>query len=255
MSSIYDYGYTNPYISSGDGFSLFGASIAVIIILSILSLAISVFSIITAWKVFEKANKPGWASIVPFYNLYILCEITWGKGLYFLIFFASIIPVVGYIAAGIFSILTMIKLSKAFNQDTGFAVGLIFLPVIFMAILAFDKNKEYAGVPDQYGGMQSYGTPDYQNSNSDPIVVKPQEETSNVINETVNETQEQTNTMNTTVTNPTIDSPSQTTEQPTTLQQDIPTNPTPSASRCPNCGKELSEVAAFCPNCGTPKAS
>ena len=43
-------------------------------------------------------------------------------------------------------IITMVKLAKAFNRSGGFAVGLIFLSVIFYCILAFDTST-YVGVP------------------------------------------------------------------------------------------------------------
>ena len=77
---------------------------------------------------FTKAGKPGWAAIVPFYNLYILFEITWGNGLLFLL---MLIPIVNSIVA----IITMVKLAKAFGKGGGFAVGLIFLSLIFILIL------------------------------------------------------------------------------------------------------------------------
>ncbi|MDD6879445.1 MAG: DUF5684 domain-containing protein [bacterium] len=98
------------------------------------------------WKIFEKANKPGWAAIVPFYNLYILFEITWGNGWYFLLMLLYIIPVAGPIAVLVILIITYIKLAKVFGQGGGFAVGLIFLTLIFMGILAFGKDYKYVGI-------------------------------------------------------------------------------------------------------------
>ena len=43
------------------------------------SLSISVISVIALWMLFQKANEPGWAAIVPFYNAYVLFKITWGS--------------------------------------------------------------------------------------------------------------------------------------------------------------------------------
>ena len=116
---------------------------------TILSLAILVLTIIAMWKIFEKAGEPGWAAIIPFYNLYVLFKITWGNGWKFLFL---LIP----IANIVFAIITMVKLAKAFGKNTcnqngiespsGFAVGLIFLSVIFYCILAFDQSQ-YLGVP------------------------------------------------------------------------------------------------------------
>ena len=107
--------------------------------MTILSLALAVLGIVAMWKIFEKAGEPGWAAIIPFYNIYVLFEITWGNGWKFLFL---LIP----IANIVFAIITMVKLAKAFGKSGGFAVGLIFLSIIFYCILAFDKS-EYLGVP------------------------------------------------------------------------------------------------------------
>ena len=90
-------------------------------------------------KIFEKADKPGWASIIPFYSSYVLFEITWGKGILFLL---MCIPLVNIVI----SIMTMIKLSNAFGQGAGMSVMLILLPVVAFPILAFG-DSEYYGVP------------------------------------------------------------------------------------------------------------
>ena len=107
--------------------------------MTIFSLAVAVIGIIAMWKIFEKAGEPGWAAIIPFYNLYVLFKITWGNGWKFLLL---LIPIANFV----FAIITMVKLAKAFGKSGGFAVGLIFLSIIFYCILAIDKS-EYLGVP------------------------------------------------------------------------------------------------------------
>lgn len=106
---------------------------------SLLGIAVAVLSIVALWKIFEKAGEPGWAAIIPFYNLYVLFKITWGSGWKFLLL---LIPIANLVIA----IITMVKLAKAFGKSGGFAVGLIFLSVIFYYILAFDSST-YIGVP------------------------------------------------------------------------------------------------------------
>ena len=101
-------------------------------------LAVAVFSIVIMWRIFEKAGEHGWAAIIPFYQNYVLFKITWGQGWLFLLLFLPIINIVT-------CIITMIKLAKAFNKDGAFAVGLIFLNIIFLAILAFGEAR-YSGV-------------------------------------------------------------------------------------------------------------
>jgi hypothetical protein len=97
-------------------------------------MAIIVFAILVQWKIFTKAGKPGWASIIPIYNILVLLEIVGKPWWYLLLLF---IPVVNIVIL----IMVMIALAKVFGKDSGFAVGLIFLSIIFMAILAFGDAK------------------------------------------------------------------------------------------------------------------
>lgn len=100
-------------------------------IFSIIYLAFIVFIIASVWKVYEKAGQPGWAAIVPFYNFYILCQISGTKN-WWLVF----IPIVNiYIA-----IVCYIALSKSFGKDTGFGIGLLLLGFIFFPILGFGDS-------------------------------------------------------------------------------------------------------------------
>ncbi len=98
----------------------------------VFDLLVAVFFIIVLWKIFVKAGKPGWAAIVPIYNLIVFCQIIKKPSLYFLLL---LIPV----AQIVFLIIMLNGLSKAFGKGTGFTVGLIFLGFIFMPILAFGK--------------------------------------------------------------------------------------------------------------------
>lgn len=89
------------------------------------------------WKVFTKANQPGWAAIVPFYNIYIMLKIVGRPGWWLIL---CIIPLVNFIAFIILSI----DMAKSFNKGTGFGVGLLFLGFIFYPILGFG-DATYAG--------------------------------------------------------------------------------------------------------------
>ena len=103
----------------------------------IIYLAVIVFYDFVMWKIFVKAGEPGWASIVPFYNTYVLFKITWGNGWLFLL---ALIPVVQFVIL----IITYVKLAQAFGKGGGFAAGLILLSFIFLPILAFDSS-DYIG--------------------------------------------------------------------------------------------------------------
>lgn len=95
---------------------------------------ICVFMLVVAWKLFVKAGKPGWASIVPIYNIIVFGQIAgFSTGLIVLMF----IPIFNIIPA----IMLPFKLAEKFDKSTGFAVGLLLLSPIFMAILAFDDSQ------------------------------------------------------------------------------------------------------------------
>lgn len=93
-------------------------------------LAVAVLMIAAMWKVFTKAGQPGWASLIPIYNIYIMCKIAGRPGWWVLLMF---IPLVNIIIA----IILLIDISKSFGMGVGFGLGLIFLGIIFWPILGF----------------------------------------------------------------------------------------------------------------------
>ena len=113
------------------------ASAGVMLVYSIFVLVIAVLTLVAMWKIFVKAGKPGWACLIPFYNMYCMYDIAWGNGWLFLLTF---IPCVGFV----FAIIMLFKLAKAFGQGTGFGFGLLFLNTIFVLSLGFGK-AEYIG--------------------------------------------------------------------------------------------------------------
>lgn len=137
---MYDY----SAISNSESAVLGAAFGSMIVGITLFSLVIYVLSIIAMWRIFTKANKPGWASLIPVYNMVVLFQIV-GMNPWLLLLF--IIPFVNFIAAVVLMIMLSIKLAKAFGKGTGFAVGLIFLNSIFMLILGLG-NSEYIGIPD-----------------------------------------------------------------------------------------------------------
>ena len=100
-------------------------------------LAIAALTVIGYWKVFTKAGKPGWAAIIPIYNMIVLLEVT-KQPLWMIILF--FLPVANLIAL----IIVNIELAKLFNKSGGFAAGLILLPFVFYPILGFG-DAQYQG--------------------------------------------------------------------------------------------------------------
>ena len=100
----------------------------------VIYIAILVLMIASQWVIYQKAKKPGWACIVPIYNIIVLLEIV-GKPWWWLLL--MLIPFVN-IVLGIWVINL---LSKSFGKTEGFTVGLILLSIVFYPILAFGDAK------------------------------------------------------------------------------------------------------------------
>jgi hypothetical protein len=101
-------------------------------------LVVMLLMIVSMWKIFAKAGQPGWACIIPIYNLVVLLQII-RKPMWWILMF--LIPFVNFI----FFILLYVELAKAFGKDAGFAVGLIFLGIIFVPILGFGSAQYVYG--------------------------------------------------------------------------------------------------------------
>ena len=128
---MYDYDYGSGYQTASSMGTGFGIAYLILVI------ALYVLLIIADWKIFTKAGKPGWASLIPFYNLYVLFEIVGMNGWLFLLL---CIPFVNIVMI----IILLVKLAKAFGKGVGFTLGLIFLPNIFTLILGFG-SAQYIG--------------------------------------------------------------------------------------------------------------
>jgi hypothetical protein len=106
-------------------------------VLLVIYLAVVIFVIAGVWKTFEKAGLPGWGSIVPIYNLYLLTKMAKQEWWVMLLLF---IPLVGIVVA----IMLAVYIAQNFNKSVGFGIGLAFLGFIFYPILGFGDGV-YSG--------------------------------------------------------------------------------------------------------------
>ncbi len=107
------------------------------VVLVIIYLAFIVLMLVSYWKIFTKAGKPGWAILIPIYNIIVLLEIV-GKPWWFVLL--MLIPLVN-IVIGVWMVNL---LSLSYGKDVGFTIGLILLGPIFVPILGLGK-AEYKG--------------------------------------------------------------------------------------------------------------
>jgi hypothetical protein len=141
---------------------LLGTIIAGLAIYGTISLIWCIIMIVANWKIFTKAGQPGWMSIIPFLNSFILFKISWNTMMFWIMVGAgvvggvlnaiageeggilSILALICYLAAAVIGIIDVHKLSKSFGHGIGFTLGLLFFSPIFTLILGFGKS-EYLG--------------------------------------------------------------------------------------------------------------
>jgi uncharacterized membrane protein YhaH (DUF805 family) len=100
-------------------------------------LVVLVVVVAAMWKIYTKAGQPGWAALVPFYNIYVLLKVVGRPGWWLVLF---LIPVVGIVVG----IIVAFDLAKSFGKGGGFAVLLFLLPIIGYPILGFGPAR-YVG--------------------------------------------------------------------------------------------------------------
>lgn len=120
--------------NSGGG-NAAGAIVGLLIL--VIELGIAAVMIAGMWKLFAKAGQPGWAAIVPIYNTYVMTQIVGRPILWFILTF---VPCVNFVAM----VLIMIDLAKSFGKSTGYAIGMILLPFVFIPMLGFG-DAQYSG--------------------------------------------------------------------------------------------------------------
>jgi hypothetical protein len=108
-------------------------------LMPLMMLAIVVIFIAGMWRMFSKAGKPGWACIVPIYNVVVMLQIA-GRPVWWLLLF--FIPFVNVIVG----IMVAFDIARAFGKGAMYGIGLAFFGFIFYPLLGFG-DADYVGVP------------------------------------------------------------------------------------------------------------
>jgi hypothetical protein len=117
---------------SGDLSGAAGAGIGIGVM--VFTIALTVLLVAACWKIFTKAGEPGWAALIPIYNLVVLLKIA-GKPAWW--FVLLLIPFVNFVVL----IMVMLSLAKNFGKGTGFAFGLLLLSPVFYPMLAWGDAR------------------------------------------------------------------------------------------------------------------
>jgi uncharacterized membrane protein YhaH (DUF805 family) len=114
--------------SASDGGGIFAALFGGVFLL--VGLVVFVIVVAGMWKVFEKAGEPGWAAVIPIYNVIVLVKIA-GREMWWVLLF--LLPCANFVAA----VMISLDIARKFGKDPLYGIGLAFLPFIFYPMLGF----------------------------------------------------------------------------------------------------------------------
>lgn len=99
----------------------------------------NIFYFLTAWKLFQKAGRKAWESLVPFYNILVTLKIIHRPWWWLIIVF---IPIVGPIMGAII----LVDFIRHYNRRSYLdAVLVLFFSFIFLAYINYSPETQYSG--------------------------------------------------------------------------------------------------------------
>ena len=101
------------------------------------------------WKAFEKMGRKGWEGIVPFYNVYILLQMTGRPGWWLALMLVPLVNLVMFV-------IVSIDVARGFAKSQNFGIGLGLLGFVFWPILGFGSAK-YLGARSSGSVRRSAG--------------------------------------------------------------------------------------------------
>ncbi len=102
----------------------------------LVALAIYIVSVIAMWKLFTKAGEAGWKSLIPVYNMWVFLRLGDQAGWWALV---ALIPLVNIVSI-VFMAIAAYNIGLKLGKEGWYVVLYLFVPVIWMLILGFDKS-------------------------------------------------------------------------------------------------------------------
>ena len=223
----YGYGYDTTYTT---------ASTAGLGIYLLIYLAFIILVLVSTWKLYKKAGRKGWESIVPIYSNIVLIQIAelplWYIALFFIPF------------ANIYAIFKIyIEVAHKFGKSTGFGVLMTLFSPICIPILAFGK-AEYKGGSSAVQTMNMTQPLTPQPTNEPIQMGQPLPQAQPITNANPMNFQTDMNTPVAPVIEPVIEPVNQ------GVQSNVNNSGLEDKKYCPSCGNQLSKTANFCNMCG-----
>ncbi|MBF9018015.1 MULTISPECIES: DUF5684 domain-containing protein [unclassified Oceanispirochaeta] len=106
-------------------------------VLTVFWFIVTIILVVANWKIFTKAGKPGWAILVPIYNIIVMVQIIQRPMWWVIMLFIPLVNVV-------FAIMIIYNLCLKFGQPGWHVVPALLLSFIYYPYLAF-SNASYQG--------------------------------------------------------------------------------------------------------------
>jgi hypothetical protein len=134
----------------------------------VLGVLLCLLTVVSMWRIFVKAGRPGWQSLVPGYNIYVIFRMAdlppWQASAFIATVVARaaarfipgvsggsmIISLTLVLASAGFWFVACLGLASKFGRGTAFAIGLVLVPFVFFPVLAFGSAP--------YGEPEACGT-------------------------------------------------------------------------------------------------
>lgn len=138
----YNYDYESLYYTTSDPSTTTDPAVAIaamagfFVLWLIFSAALYVIGALLLGRVFKKAGQPQWPAWVPIYNSWKLLEIGGQQGFWAVL---ALIPIVNIVSL-VFMYIAMYHIGKNLGKSDAFVLLAIFLPIVWLIILAVDKS-------------------------------------------------------------------------------------------------------------------
>ena len=144
MNTSYTYTTTSTNLTPDQQAAVFALTGVFLLVAIIFAVVLYVYSAITLSKIFKKAGIQSWIAWVPYYNTWKVFEMGNMHPALSLLTYAAVIPFIGTIVAiagWVLYIIVANNIGKGFGKKGPFTLLFVFLPVIWLGILAFGKDK------------------------------------------------------------------------------------------------------------------
>ena len=128
---MYDTSYYSSSYSTNAAAGIMGATfITYLIVVLVCSLGVYVISSFLLSRIFKKAGQKTSTAWIPIYNMWKFLELGDQKGFWIFIPFANVV----------FTYIAMYHIGKKLGKDDSFVLLAIFIQIVWLIILGFDKS-------------------------------------------------------------------------------------------------------------------